>query len=534
MHRVHLSGWGFLLLVGLLPSGPVSGQAPATGGDFQVNTYTTDDQRFPDVAIDADGDFVVAWQSDGQDGSFDGIFGQRYDRLGDAVGSEFQVNTYTTRDQAIVGVAMDDAGGFVVVWTDISQDGASGGIFGRRYASSGGPVGGEFQAHTFTTSLQDNSRVAMDADGDFAVVWQSNGQDGSGLGVFGQLFSSSGAPVGGEFQVNVSTTGSQSLPGLAMDADGDFVVVWASAHADPDRDVFGRRYDSSGSPLGGEFLVNTHTPSTQFLPDVSIDADGDFVVVWASDGQDGSDFGVFGQRFSSAGFPVGGEFQVNSGTAYPQSFPDVAVRSDGQFVVAWSSYRQPRGGSIPDLDVDVVARRFSSSGAPVGGEFQVNYATGGVQQIPAVAIDDTGVFVVAWEDFGFPGDGDAFGVFAARSCGDAYATPESLWPPNHAFLTVELASVSGAAITIDSVFQDEPLGGKVPDCRMEEAGGSVELRAEREGSGNGRVYHVFYSAEGAGGEVCAGELLIGVLDNQGSGGEPIDDGALFESCSSAG
>ena len=69
-------------------------------GEFRVNTYTTDNQVDASVAMDAAGDFVVAWQSYGQDGSGYGIYAQRYNAAGVAQGSEFQVNTYTTGNQA--------------------------------------------------------------------------------------------------------------------------------------------------------------------------------------------------------------------------------------------------------------------------------------------------------------------------------------------------------------------------------------------------------------------------------------------------
>jgi hypothetical protein len=51
---------------------------PATITEFQVSTYMTNDQNYPSVAMDANGNFVIAWQSDGQDGSGSGIFMKRY------------------------------------------------------------------------------------------------------------------------------------------------------------------------------------------------------------------------------------------------------------------------------------------------------------------------------------------------------------------------------------------------------------------------------------------------------------------------
>jgi hypothetical protein len=61
------------------------------------------------VATEARGGFVVVWQSFSQDGSYFGVFGQRYDSNGAASGSEFQVNTYTARDQSAAAVAADPA-----------------------------------------------------------------------------------------------------------------------------------------------------------------------------------------------------------------------------------------------------------------------------------------------------------------------------------------------------------------------------------------------------------------------------------------
>ncbi len=81
------------------------------------------------MAAGGAGNFVVAWESDGQDGSTTGIFGQRFDGSGAALGSEFQINTYTTRFQTRSAVAADGAGNFVVAWGSVGQDGSTTGIF---------------------------------------------------------------------------------------------------------------------------------------------------------------------------------------------------------------------------------------------------------------------------------------------------------------------------------------------------------------------------------------------------------------------
>jgi hypothetical protein len=106
-----------------------------------VNTFTTSSQRDPSVAgVGSAGDFVVAWRSTNQDGDFFGVFGQRFGSDGTPQGAEFQVNTFTTNNQGEPSVAgLGSAGDFVVAWRSTNQDGDSFGVFGQRFA---GPVSG--------------------------------------------------------------------------------------------------------------------------------------------------------------------------------------------------------------------------------------------------------------------------------------------------------------------------------------------------------------------------------------------------------
>src|SRR6185503_19108692 len=104
-------------------------------------------------------------------------------------------------------------------------------------------------------------------------------------------------------------TGEQRTASVATDASGNFVVVWAGGY-----NLVGRRFNASGAPQGGEFLVSTYTTSYPSRPEVASDANGSFVVVRSNDGQDGDGFGIFGQRFDATGSRLGGEFRVNSFT----------------------------------------------------------------------------------------------------------------------------------------------------------------------------------------------------------------------------
>src|SRR5205085_8521011 len=108
-------------------------------------------------------------------------------------------------------------------------------------------------------------------------------------------------------------------------------------------------------------------------------AAGDFVVTWSSVGQDGSGYGIYAQRYSAAGAPLGSEFRVNTYTTSDQSQPSVAMGAAGDFIIAWSSIGQAGGVS------DVYAQRYSVAGVALGTEFRVNTFTTGEQDIPATA-----------------------------------------------------------------------------------------------------------------------------------------------------
>jgi hypothetical protein len=406
-------------LVLVLFAAVTAAQAPATGPEFQVNTYTTYNQFSPAVASDPEGSLVVVWTSWNQDGSGDGVFGQRFDGAGHPIGHEFQVNGYTTGYQAFPDLAMDAAGNFVVVWSTVFP--SNGPLLARRFDSEGIPLGNEFQV----AGQGGLSRVAMTPDGGFVVVWQAHPQNDESLGVLGRQFDSLGVPRGGAFQVNTYTAGEQYRPTVAVSESGDFIVAWADKQLfspTGGRDgsggaIFGQRFDRSGDRKGTEFRVNTYTPYEQDWPQIAADDDGNFVVVWQS--VDGSDFGISGQRFDASGRRLGGEFLVNSDTSGSQYAPDLSADADGHFVVAWLS-GSPTAMSVlarrSPTAMSVLARRFRSDGTPRGDDFEVDASVPpwfGPMEGPSVAVGGAGQFAIAWSSE----DADGTGI-AARVGGE--------------------------------------------------------------------------------------------------------------------
>jgi hypothetical protein len=231
------------------------------GSEFQVSTYTIGYQSAPDLVVRSGGGFVIVWHSGFEDGAGSGVFARRFDGAGIAQAVEFQVNAWTQSYQAFGAVDADADGDFVVVWQSFLQDGSGYGVFGRRFNAAGVAQSLEFRVNTHTFSSQGFPAVAMNGAGDFVVAWRSYGQDDGGMGgVFARRFDAAGAALATELQDNTYTPGLQDLASVAIDGDGAFVVAWRSDQQDGDGyGVFARRFDASGAPLATEFQVSTYT-----------------------------------------------------------------------------------------------------------------------------------------------------------------------------------------------------------------------------------------------------------------------------------
>jgi len=259
---------------------------------------------------------------------------------------------------------------------------------------------------------------------------------------------------GPQFAVNSFTSSYAYTAAVCCADDGNFVVVWVESIGPfgTSADVLGQRFDFLGDPRGTEFLVNSYTTNQQFLPDVSCDPAGAFVVVWSSWYQvPASSLDVFGQRFSSSGNRRGDEFQVNTGAyhAYPgfQYDPSVCCLPSGEFVVSWTSqYYMPPvepGRLLTSID----ARSFDSAGVPVTPtEFMVSdLLPPGPGPFPVplqyssdICCDEDGSFVVVWsvlylsspEDIlgtRYDSTGSTSGIFLVNTYTTGYQCCHAIW-----------------------------------------------------------------------------------------------------------
>ena len=224
------------------------------------------------------------------------------------------VNDFTLDEQGRPSVAGHGAGGFLVSWESNVQDTSSVGVFARRLSNAGTAIGAEFQVHTYTSSFQNAPAAAAGAEGKLVVVWNSD-HDGSSTGVFAQrLAALATLDLDGSLSVEPLTDGllllryvfgfrGATLVSGAVDlldctrCDAPAIEAYLASPPFP-TEVLGQ-----ANRQGAEFLVNATRrviSSSRWWRRTLTGTSS-----WSgAASRDGSDYGVFGRRFSSAGTPA--------------------------------------------------------------------------------------------------------------------------------------------------------------------------------------------------------------------------------------
>jgi hypothetical protein len=389
--------------------------------EFNVNSYTVNTQQLPNIATLENGNFVITWGSFKQynDSSQYDIYAQIFDVDGNKIGTEFLVNTYTALSQTTPIIKSLSNGNFIVVWESDLQDGDMEGIYGQIFNTDGNKIGDEFQINDYTYELQIEPDIVTLNDG-FIITWTSSEYDGSDRAIVAKRFDTNGNPIGTEFLVNTSTEKLQDSPTITKLNDQELIIAWRSQHQDTSGNVYSQRFNiptiesieegitdtnnrgdevpfsaetttietiviDNNNPIpalvkqGDEFAVNLGSGVN--YADITTLEDGSFVVVWQQNQ-------LYGQRYVN-GIPIGASFQLNTNTSTNKQQPTVAGLIDGGFITVWASYNQYDRW-------DIYGQRFDSNGNKVGNELRINYSTSQDQNFPSVVGLKGGGFAVSW------------------------------------------------------------------------------------------------------------------------------------------
>ncbi len=424
----------------LLAASTATGQAgshfaPLDAGGI-ANQTTAFHQKQGKLALRPDGArWACAWASSVP---YHDVFVRLFDAAGQPLTDEIQVNAPVPgKRQDEPTVAMDEHGCFLVAWSD--RDGLDGdgmGVFARAFDADGVPYGPDFVATQDVSESQWEPFAAARPGGGFVLGW--TGQDDGDA--FLRHFACDGAPLTPEIAANAWDSNAQTDPVPAVTRDGTTLVAWIDfgglGGPGTGSNIFARLFDAAGAPLQPlEFLVNSGTPGgDQREPKTAADALGRFVVTWEDRQADVDGIDIHARRFDASGAPLGPEFQVNAASAGDQVFPAVSCDWVGNFSICWEDRAQGGG--------DVRARRYDAQGAPLGDEFTVHLASAGAEGYPDVELDWAGELCV----FAFDAP-DALGKTDAglRAWRHAPLTPTGTVAPGSTF-GIDLDLPGGAGL----------------------------------------------------------------------------------------
>lgn len=212
--------------------------------EFRVNTERSFDDLAPVVAMDAQNRFVIAWRRVQGDTSI--ITGRRFASDGSALSPEFAISPAMGALYQAPAIAADAAGDFVVAWGRLDVDPAAPedyaqSVLAQRYSADGVAQGGVIDVVVSIYTYGTEPAVAMDAAGNFVVALKLYIYPSGAIGkIYYQRFDASGVAQQDLLHVagGQSTGYLEKSAAVAMDADGDMVIGWDSEDGS-DKDFYG-------------------------------------------------------------------------------------------------------------------------------------------------------------------------------------------------------------------------------------------------------------------------------------------------------
>lgn len=180
----------------------------AATGEFLINSGTNVCSN-PSVAPSADGGFMVAWaQATSQFPPTWDVYARPFSGMNG--GTTRLVNTYTAGDQLAPKISSIGSD-YLVAWTSMAQDGSFEGVYGQFLKSDGAFSGGEFRINTTSQSFQKYPAVASDGVATFLTVWSSYVGSPNSVDLFAQRYVSTDQPLNAPGAPIVTALSSSSL-----------------------------------------------------------------------------------------------------------------------------------------------------------------------------------------------------------------------------------------------------------------------------------------------------------------------------------
>lgn len=344
----------------------------ALGDQFRVNEVQGTYYIWSEHAICSDdsGNFVIVWADERNGGELrlHNVYAQRYASDGTPLSGNFRVN-----DDAGAGsarwpsVACDSLGHFVVAWVD--QRTYKYAIHAQCFSSDGMPQGGNFKVSAHEQGSALYPCVSVNSSGQFVIVWEDNRNEGWTDDIYAQRYAADGTAQGVNFKVNDDqVVEDQASATVCIDDAGRFVVAWTDGrNGSAYPDIYVQRYENDGGPLGGNVKINDNQEDTkQYSSYIAGDNAGNYTIAWLDERNGVRD--IYAQRFANDGSALGTNFMVNDNqTVADQYSPTLSMYGSGNLIITWEDGRTG--------EWDIFAQQFNSDGTPIGGNFKVNART---------------------------------------------------------------------------------------------------------------------------------------------------------------
>lgn len=357
------------------------------GENFKVNDDGgSADQLGSGVAVNRYGEFVVVW-TDGRSG-VDDVYARSYDAGGNPLGPSFRLSDVGAGTRLNPSIEPRPDGGYWAAWADARA--GSPDIYCQRLARNGNKVGTNFRVSDDSASaIQRCSSIGIDRSGSLCIAWEDERNGASDI--YCCVTGSAGDLLGPNLLLNSDGPGgaNQYYPSAAG-GKGRFLAAWTDRRAGSNAtDIYAQYLDAGGTPIGTNFLVNSDvTGASQWYPYVAMDSSNNAVVVWM-DTRAGQ-YQMYCRRYDSNGDPLGPEMAVQDSTGYGY-YGSAAMNPGGRFVFAWMDYRLGES--------NIYCQAFRADGSRIGGNIRANLdSAANYHGYPSCAIDDHGRFAVAWED----------------------------------------------------------------------------------------------------------------------------------------
>lgn len=291
-------------------------------------------------------------------------------------------------------------------------------------------------------------------------------------------------------------------------------------------------------PVGPDVVVN----GSFELPDIPTGSFGIFASIpgWSHEARPGTTSSGIEVQDHVAGAPAtgaGAQFVELDSNGPSRVFQTISTTPGRTYRVTYSYSARP-GTAAAQNHFTLTAAAASQEIGPIAGGSQTNWVTATLDFVAAATSTE-----ISFLDLGPEESSGGLGAYidtvsvqllnAPPDCSGVAPSKSTVWPPNHRFVTITLAGATdpdgdNVTLVVTGVTQDEAVGANAPDAAAGPTGESVNVRAERDGTGDGRVYRIAYTVTDAAGATCSGVVVVSVAHDRD--GEPaVESGEVHDS-----